>query len=299
MAMYKKIEPWGVNVPFIYLSIFYWVIGAISLLIPQVHNQHPYFMMIGSYSLFFGMIQKLFFPAKRYLPLQVAVLVFATIPIYYSQVFASLFLFIEEIVALKDITSYGGRFPINLMVLSSPPLSVIGWIMYPDFRVLIVPLLMYVMGVNIGVFRATMGTRVIMGVKQIPLMVLVLMVGVIPYLFTIVGVLYSLALINSKVKFNLSALTTLLSVSIVPLFSLHHEIHAFTLGVMSPLFFSCITYSLIRKRYDRVLPMSLLSALSFFLRPLFLLPSGVPWLIAVIIFLLTIKDRLGVKDIKG
>lgn len=25
-AMYKKVEPWGVNVPFIYLSIFYWVL---------------------------------------------------------------------------------------------------------------------------------------------------------------------------------------------------------------------------------------------------------------------------------
>jgi hypothetical protein len=297
--MYKKVEPWGVNVPFIYLSIFYWVFGVISLFTHQVYDQHPYFMMIGAYSLFFGMVQRLFFPAKKYFPLQVAVLVFTAIPVHYSQVVASLFLFIEEIVALKDVIGYGSRFPVNLMVLSSPPLSIIAWTTYPDFNVLIVPLLMYVMGINIGVFRAAMGTRVIMGIKQIPLMALVLIVALFPYLFMIVGVLYSLALINSKVKFNLSALTTLFSVGLIPLFSFHHEIHAFTLGVMSPLFFSCITFSLVREKYDRVFLMSLLSALSFLLRFLFLLPSGVPWLIALIIFLLTIGNRLGAKDIKG
>lgn len=114
----KEIEPWGVNVPFLVLGLIYWCIGGISLF--ENITFHPLLMMIGTYSIYFGMFQRLFFPARNYLALHLISLVLLAIPVYPFQALASLALIGVEVWGIRDIKSYGSKFPVNWLVLSSP-----------------------------------------------------------------------------------------------------------------------------------------------------------------------------------
>ncbi|WP_338598812.1 hypothetical protein V6M85_08620 [Sulfolobus tengchongensis] len=295
----KEIEPWGVNIPFIFLAVIYWALGALSIILNLPY--HPYFMLIGAYALYFGMIQRLFFPAKNYLPLHIASLIFLAIPIHYSQIIASVCLSVTEIWALRDMKKYGSKFPVNALVLSSPFASIIAWIFYPNFWTLIVPLLLYILGVNVGVFSANLRTRPIFGVYQIPIFLIVLLSYFFPLIFPFIGIIYFLVIYRKIMTVrNLSAFSTLLSIIIVPLLSLYFKdyIHAFTLGIMSPLFFSCIIYSTSRYNYNRVVALTTLSALSYILRTINLEMSGILWIIAVLYFLYLLKDNFYLTSIK-
>ncbi|MFP3203112.1 MAG: hypothetical protein RXR43_13095 [Sulfolobus sp.] len=289
----EVIEPWGVNIPYIFLAMVYWALGGIFF------NFHPYFMLIGAYSLFFGMILRLFFPAKKYLILHLATLVSLSAPIPYFQVIASVFLTSTEIWAIHDVKNYGSKFPINFLVLLSPPASIISWLLYPNFWILLIPLMLYTLGVNIGVFHATLNTRVIFGLYQFPLLLFILLVGFFKELFTGLGLLYFLTLFQKGLKMNRSALVTMVYVTVSPILGYFISYtHAFTLGVMSPLFFSCITYSISRYNYDKVYIPSSLSFLSLILHNINLGVSAIVWIVAVLFFLYLIKDNFYMESIK-
>lgn len=294
-----EIEPWGVNIPYIILALIYWAIGSASIILDLPY--HPYFMMIGAYSLYFGMIQRLFFPAKKYISLHIISLILLAIPIYYSQILASITLISVEIWALRDMRKYGSRFPINALVLSSPFASLVAWVFYSNYWILVIPLLLYIMGVNIGVFSATLRTKPVFGVYQIPLFIVILLSYFFPFIFSFIGIVYFLLIFRKTVNIrNISAFATLLSIIIIPLLSLYlgDYMHAFTLGVMSPLFFSCITYSTSRYNYDKVVILSVLSPLAYILRYVYFPISGLPWIMSLIYFIYLIKDNFYIKSIK-
>ncbi|BCU69687.1 hypothetical protein [Stygiolobus caldivivus] len=295
----KEVKPWGVNVPFIILSIVYWALGGLSLRFDV--SLHPYFMLLGAYSLFFGMVQRLFFPATKYFPLQILTLVLLAVPMYYFQIFASLTLSLTEVWALIDVKRYGGKSPVNILVLSSPPLSVIAWLLHQDLWVMIIPLLTYTLGVNIGVFTSNLRTRPLFGVKQIPLLATVLLTAVFHWLYYVIGIIYLLAIFRFTVgKGNLSAYITLFSVSVSPLMSLllGDVFHSFFVGVMSPLFFSCIVYSTSRYNYGLVWVPVLLSFASYLSRDVSLALAGLIWALAFLSFLYLIKDSFTLHTIR-
>jgi hypothetical protein len=294
----KEIKPWGVNVPYMILAVIYWTIGGFSLTASP--SDHPYFMLLGAYSLFFGMIQRLFFPATKYFALQILTLILLSIPISYFQVLASISLTLTEIWALKDVMTYGGKFPVNLLVLSSPFLSVIAWSLYPQFWVLILPLLTYSLGVNIGVFTATLRTKPVFGRDQLPLLFFLILSVIIRPLYYFVGVIYLLMIVRTRYKMNLSASVTLFSVFVTPLLALFlgDTLHSFFLGVMAPLFFSCIVYSTSKYNYDYVWFPVLTSFLSYLIRGISIELSGIVWAISLLSFLYLVKDNFSLTTLK-
>ncbi|ACP46749.1 conserved hypothetical protein [Sulfolobus islandicus Y.G.57.14] len=298
----KEIEPWGVNIPFIFLAIAYWALGSLSL--PLNWSYHPYFMMLGAYALYFGMIQRLFFPAKNYLALHIASLIFLAIPIYYFQIIASVALAITEVKALLDLRNYGynaKKLPINALVLSSPFASIITWLLYPNYWLLITPLLLYILGVNVGVFSVNLRTRPVFGLYQLPIFLIIISSYFFPILFPFIGVVYFLTIYRKTFTFkNTSAISSLLSLIVIPLLSLYFGdfVHAFTLGIMSTLFFSCITYSTSRYNYDKIVISIILSDLAYILRFFYFKISGIFWVIAVLYFLYLIRDNFYLTSIK-
>ncbi|WP_061972209.1 hypothetical protein [Sulfolobus acidocaldarius] len=295
----KEIEPWGVNIPYLILGLVYWGIGGISAFNNLPH--HFYFMMIGTYSIYFGMISRLFFPARNYLATHLTSLFLLAIPYYPFQALASLVLIITELWSISDIRGYGSRFPLNLLVLSSPFASLIGWIFYVQFGyfVLVPPLLLYLLGVNIGVFSATLGIKAKLGFKQFSVFILVLLYP-ISISITIAGYVLWL-LYKTRVKErNLSSILTL-SVAVIVSFSslfLGEQIHAFAFGVMIPFFFNCITYSTSRYNYGKLFPIPILSALSYFMRFVNLPLSSVFFISAVLIFLILNRHNFTIRTIK-
>nr|WP_181444354.1 hypothetical protein [Sulfolobus sp. E11-6] len=302
MNKIKEIEPWGVNIPFIFLATIYWALGTLSILLSLPF--HPYFMMLGTYALYFGMIQRLFFPAKNYLSLHIASLILLAIPLHYFQIVASVILATTEIWALKDLRSYGynpKKLPINALVLSSPFASIIAWLFYPNYWLLIIPILLYTLGVNIGVFSANLRTRPVFGLYQLPIFLIIILSYFLPILFPFIGVIYFLTIYRRIFTFkNTSAISSLLSLIIIPLLSLYFGdyVHAFTLGIMSTLFFSCITYSTSRYNYDKIIASILLSDLAYVLRFFYFEISGIFWIIALLYFLYLIKDNFYLTSIK-
>lgn len=280
------------------LAVIYWIIGGLSLRFNP--SDHPYFMLLGAYSLFFGMIQRLFFPATKYFALQILTLILLSIPIPYFQVLASVSLTATEIWALKDVMTYGGKFPVNLLVLSSPFLSIIGWSLYPHYWLLILPLITYTLGVNIGVFTATLRTKPVFGRNQLPLLFFLVLSVIIRPLYYFVGVLYLLMIVRTGYKMNLSASLTLFSVSVTPILALFlgSTLHSFFLGVMAPLFFSCIVYSTSRYNYDYVWFPVLTSFLSYLMRGINIELSGIIWAISLLSFLYLVKDNLSLTALK-
>nr|WP_010978061.1 hypothetical protein [Sulfurisphaera tokodaii] len=295
----KEIEPWGVNVPYIYLSTIMFLLGGISLI--KFPFYHPYFMMIGAYSLYFGMIQRLFFPAKNYLPLHILALILLAIPIsHYFQFLASIVLVITEIKALKDVKSYGSKFPVSTLVLSSPFLSAILWYFYINYWSLIIPLAVYILGVNIGVFTATLGVKPFFGLYQIPVLILLIISMFLPFFLAIALVYYFAFLMRKGIKrINWTSISVIL-VSLASMSALYlgDLSHAFFLDVMFPLFFSCITYSTARYNHEKVVYIIPLLLFAFFTRFINLQFSAIFLPIAYIYFLYLIKDTLGITGIK-
>ncbi|AOL16443.1 hypothetical protein BFU36_06710 [Sulfolobus sp. A20] len=299
--MEKAIEPWGVNVPYIILGLLYWLLGGIFL---YTNLQfHPYFMMIGSYSIFFGMISRLFFPARKYLPLHLTSLILLAIPFYPFQALASASLLATEIWGIKDIRSYGGRFPINTLVLSSPIISLIVWSIFPyNYTLLIVGLMLYLLGINIGVFTATLNAKPKFGITQLPIFMLIFMLIFIQKLLFIVILGYIIWLfIGSKgVKINASALSVIIVALAVSLsyYFLGEFTHAFAFGIMLPFFFSCITYSTSRYNYSKVYPIPYLSALAYFFRFIYFTISPIFTIISILYFIYLFKDNISIETIK-
>ncbi len=297
--MEKAIEPWGVNVPFIILAMIYWALGGISLL--ENFPFHPYFMMIGSYSLFFGMLLRLFFPARKYLPLHILSLILLSIPFYPFQSIASLFLIFNELWGLKDVIHYGGKFPINLLVLASPFSSLIAWSLYPyyGYSILMVGLLFYLFGINIGVFTVTAGAKPKFGMKQLPIFVLIALSIYHNFLFFALLGYFIWLFYDSKTikKGGLSIILTSLLVTFSSIF-LGEEIHAFALGIMATFFFNCIIYSTSRYNYSKSYPIPYLLLVSYFLRFINIEISGLFFMISTLYFLYLIKDNFTLKAIK-
>lgn len=298
----KSIEPWGVNIPFIYLATFMFTLGGISLSFDDFPFSHPYLMLIGAYALYFGMIQRLFFPARKYILTHVLSLILLGIPFsHYFQFLASIALIITEIWALKDVKSYGSRFVTNTLVLSTPFLSAVLWFLYLNLWSLTVPLLVYMLGVNIGVFTATLGVKPFFGKLQIPILLLSLLTIYFPFILPFALSLYTVTLLRKGMRsFDITALS-IISLILISTFSsliIDDETHAFYLDVMFPLFFSCITYSTARYNYRKVYVEVPLLALSYFFRFINLGISALFLPIAYIYFLYLIKDTLGVKGIK-
>ncbi|WP_246263842.1 hypothetical protein [Metallosphaera tengchongensis] len=298
----EAIEPWGVNIPFILVGLLYWFLGGVSLNLSQ--GYHPYFMMIGSYSLYFGMIMRLFFPAKKYLPLQVMALFLLGLPMYPSQALASLALLAVEIWGIRDVRSYGGRFPVNALVLSSPAASIVSWLLYPiyGYWLLVVSLLLYLLGVNMGVFSANLGVKAKFGVEQTPIFVLVLLTLLSHKLLPVVVLGYLLWLLwkTKKMKFNLSSVSTILASLVVTSLSplLGETVHSFALGVMAPYFFGCIVYSTSRYNYQKVTPIPLITGASYFLRFVNLEASAALFGLTVLYFLYLFKDNLTFTSVR-
>jgi len=288
----KQVFPWGVNVPFTYLAFTLWGAGAVELILnPTVH---PYLMMLGAYSLYFGMVQRLFFPVRRYLPLQILSLAIG-VPLPWAQVVGSAALLGTEVWSLLDVRSYGSRYPLNLLVLSSVPMSLLTWIVYGNnFWVLVVPLLSYLLGVNEGILSSNLKLKPRLGLEQVPLLAAVILCFFFPVVFPAVMIVYALSFGWSKFKSQVSALLTLAVSLVVPIGSwwLGNPIHAFTLGVMSPMFASCVTYSISRENYGKEWPIPLLFGASFFLRNFDLILSGLPWVVGMLFFMGLVAKRL-------
>jgi len=300
----KDIQPWGVNVPFIYLSSLLWALGGISLRWGLPYLDHPYLMILGAYSLYCGMIQRLFFPARKYLPLQLTSLILLPFPFHFFQVAAFGSLTITEVIALRDVKAYGSRFPWNFLVLLSPPSSAVAWFLFHgNYWILVPPLLLYVLGVNVGVFSANLSLRPLLGLSQLPVVVSVLLTWLFPKLLPItLAIYFSLLLYRRKERgiHSLTALLTGVSGVLVPFSSLYlgDLLHAFALGVMAPFFASCIVYSTSRYNYGRTWPIPLAFASSYFLRFHYLGVSWVPFALASLYFLFLARESLGFTALK-
>jgi hypothetical protein len=291
----KAIEPWGVNVPYLALGLVYWALGGATISL----GLHPYFMMVGSYAVFFGMISRLFFPARKYILGHVITLALLSVPLYPFQALASASLGVTELWGFKDTKSYGAKFPVNVLVLSSPFASFVAWLLFPaNYEVLLFPLTLYLLGVNVGVFSATMGFKPKFGAKQVPLIllsVLVVKYPVLPVLGYVAWLLY-----DSKPRVNATAMATL-SASIATTSAsllLGQELHAFALGVMMTYFFNCITYSTSRYNYQKAFPIPLLLATSYFTRFLNLELSSAFTAFTVLYFVYLVKDNFTWRTIK-
>ncbi|ARM76784.1 hypothetical protein [Acidianus manzaensis] len=296
--MKNAIEPWGVNVPYIYLSIVMFTLGGLSLFL---NNYHGYLMSIGAYSLYFGMIQRLFFPAKKYIYTQLLALFSLAIPFsHYFQALASVFLIITEIWALKDVKKYGSKFPINYLVLSSPFASFISWLFFVNYWMLVIPIFIYILGVNIGVFAATLNAKPFFGYKQIPVLVLTVLSYFFKIFFPLTLIVYFSMLFSRRIKPNLTSFSVVvisLGLALSAIF-LHEYIHAFYLGSMATFFFSCITYSTARYNHDKVFYSVILLVPAYFLRFINLDVSAVFFPLSFLLFLYLIKDNLGITGIK-
>lgn len=294
--MRRNLDPWGVNIPFLILSAIQFSLGGGVLL---GLGGHPLLMLAGSYSLMYGMFMRLFFPSRKYLPLHLGVLVFSLLSTSEAEVISSLLVSALEIIGIRDLRRYGSRFPLNLLVLISPPMAILAWyINYYWF--LLLPLSSYVLGVNYGVFSANAKGKVRLGAWQLPMILLEVGVFLFPVLYPLLGISYFATIANRRIRPNSTSLATLVSVVTSPLLSalLGDQVHSFTLGVMAPLFFSCILYSTSRYNYQRGFPLPLLSLLSYISRGLFLDLSWIPLTLAFLYFLYLIRDNFTVTTLK-
>lgn len=305
----KEIEPWGVNVLYIYLTIIAWTLGIFFLFRHDI-QMHGYFMMIGAYSLYAGMVQRLFFPAKKYIGLHLATLITLAIPFsHYFQALAFSLLTVTEIWSLYDLKSYGvklSKFPLNILVLISPPLSAISWALlnFHDFWILVPPLFSYLLGVNIGVYSATLGNKMYTGYTQVPLIAMVLATFLSKIMLPVTLVIYLgyILIKRTRKRIMISALLTLIISIIVPISAVYlgDMLHAFTLDVMIPYFMSCITYSISGYNYPKEWAIPILMAFAFYFRFISILfkASVVFGVVAVLYFIYLNKDSLGWMSMK-
>lgn len=301
--MKNAIEPWGVNVPFIYSALLYWTLGAVQILLKGA--LHPLFMMDGSYLFYVGMLYRLFSPAKRYvlghLTSLILLLTLNTILIGIGMLVVSITLTL----AIFDVKRYGSKFPVNYLVILSPFSGAFSWLLFyftNDYYYLEIPLLLYILGVNVGVFMATLNGRPLFGMKQLAIILPIFLGYVYPILINIITIIYPLFIIRVRTFRSKGSLTTLSAtlalVSIVVSASLGlilgglYFLHSFTVGVMSVLLFSCSTYALARYnyRFEWIISILLLLDLISF--------SGIPWILAVGMYVFLIRESLGIFGIK-
>ncbi|MEM1627589.1 MAG: hypothetical protein QXV69_10095 [Sulfolobaceae archaeon] len=302
MKRYLVLEPWGVYVPFIYLSVVYWLLGGFGLFSFGIN--HPLFMMLGAYSFYFGMLQRLFVPAKKYLPFHIASFIVLLYPSYFSALISSIIVSIclyKSIYDLLKISNGKLNFPLNFLVLSSPLLSAVSWYLFPiNPYYTIPPLIAYILGVNIGVFTAVLGARPFFGVRQIPFLLLVVLSYFFPFLIPIIFIVYFIFLFRRGISASFTPLLMVTS-SLVILFSsyfTHEIIHSFTIGIMTQYFFSCSVYSLARYNYKKLYLISIFAFLSYFIRFMNLPASGLFWMASVLVYLYLVKDAMGIHGIK-
>ncbi|BBG26083.1 hypothetical protein [Sulfuracidifex tepidarius] len=297
----KTVDPWGVHVPFLLLGSAYFVAGGVSLIVDP--GFHGHFMLLGAYTVYAGMLLRLFFPAKKYVFFQSLTL--ALLLLYPFPWLAFLSLSAVEVWGLMDVRSYGGRFPVNLLVLSSPFLSAVSWLLFTgsDFPILVVPLLSYLLGVNEGIFSATLGLKPKFGVLQLPILALVLLYPLSRAFLPVIVAVYFVWLAHGtkRVVRNLSALSVLSSSLVTALSSyfLGEEIHAFALGLMIPFFYSCITYSTSRHNYGKVYVPVTLSTLSYFTRFVDLGFSAILLAVSALVFLYLVRGNLNATTVKN
>ncbi len=302
--MRNVIEPWGVYVPFIYSAVAYWSLGAMQILLRG--GLHPIFMMDGAYLFYVGMMFRLFAPARKYVVghLVSLILLLSLTPLVIGVGMEVAFLVMMW--AIRDVRKYGSKFPINYLVLISPLAGAVSWLtfnLFHDFYTLEVPLLLYVLGVNVGVFSATLGGRALLGKKQVPLIVTILASYFFPPLVNLVSIVYPFLLLRRKsftAKLNHNAISALVNMSAVTFSGIFgllmgglYLLHSFTVGIMTVLLMSCSTYSLARYNYgwEWIIPILLLIDMVTF--------SGIPWAFALAIYLYLIRNALGPFSLKN
>ncbi|MCG3108142.1 hypothetical protein L3N51_00423 [Metallosphaera sp. J1] len=302
--MKSVIEPWGVYIPFIYGAIAYWALGALQIVIGG--NLHPLFMMSGAYLFYVGMMFRLFAPARKYIVghLVTLVLLLSLTPVLIGAGMGVAFMIMMW--AIGDVMNYGSKFPINYLVLVSSLAGTVSWYVFSffhDFYVLEVPLLLYVLGVNVGIFSATLGARPLLGKKQIPLLLTILASYFFPSLINLITVVYPFLLIRGRtfrVGINLTTLSALLNVGAIVfsgIFGLFegglYPLHSFTVGIMTVLLMSCSTYSLARYNYgwEWLIPLLLVVDLITF--------TGIPWVLALLLYLYLVRNALGLYSLKN
>jgi len=277
----EELRPWGVNVPFIVLGLAYFLAGGLSLW--KNPQDHGYLMMVGAYALYEGMITRLFFPATKYFKLQALALISLAVPLPEAQALSSYALTFLELRALRDVKSYGSRFPVNALVLASPVLSSISWTAFVFLKnptLLFPPLVSYVLGINIGIFRATLGSKPLFGWRQAPYLALASL-SFLPVAFSAAVILYSALVLLTATNLRSTSTVVLVSflVSGLETLFLNDFVHAFSLGFMLASFINCIVYSTSRYAFNGV---------PHFLSVLLILVSSLAWpLFKVVSFVLT------------
>jgi hypothetical protein len=146
-----------------------------------------------------------------------------------------------------------------------------------------------------------MGLKAKFGIWQLPVFLLSFL-SFLPKLlvFILVGYYVWLWVGTRKVRMELTPLLTLIGSLSVTASSLilGQGIHAFALGVMTPMFYSCITYSTSRYNYGRTTPIPVLLAVSYFLRFLNLEVSGILFVVVTLYFLLLIRHNMTITTLK-
>ncbi len=254
---------------------------------------HPYMMTLGVTMVYAGMFLRLFFPAKKYFYLQLGSLISFLIPLPPFQVVGSLLLLTCEVWGLNDVMSYGSRFPRNYLVLSSPLLLAISWALYlvsGSLNYVLISVLVYLLGVNIGVLAASSSSKPRFGIQQIPVFI-----SLLPAIFSIRLTFITILLYYAWIKpakFSLPVyslfFTNLLSLTVGSVFG--NSTHGFTLGLMLPLFMNCMVFSINRGNYQKLwVPITMLF-ISFLMRFVNVELSALPATAGVIYFLFLIRD---------
>ena len=298
----EELRPWGVNVPFIVLGLAYFLAGGLSLW--KNPHDHGYLMMVGAYALYEGMMMRLFFPATKYFKLQALALISLAIPLPEAQALSSYALTLLELRALRDVKSYGSRFPVNALVLASPVLSSISWttfVFFKDPTLLFPPLVSYVLGINIGIFTATLGSKPLFGWRQAPYLALASLSFLSPA-FSASVILYSALVLLTATNLRSTSTVVLVSflVSGLEALFLNDFVHAFSLGFMLASFINCIVYSTSRYAFNGVphfLSVSLILASSL-AWPFFKVVSFVLTGAALLLFVYTTRHNLTLNALK-
>ena len=247
----KEISPWGVQAPFLALSVTYFALSLIKLVMHDF-SDHAYFAMIATYAMLYGMLLRLFFPATKYLPAHLIALIAIAIPFPASQAVSALAVTVAEAWGLKDVKSYGSKFPVNYLVLSSPPAGIIAWLAFyftGNFTFLIPPVVLYVLGINVGVFAATLRSKPFFGKRQLPFLLLSVLSFLKP-IYALDVLAYSGYVLSKVRNFKTPSslvLVSFLMSSVTALFI--NFVHSVMLGLMLPSFINCVVYSIARYNY--------------------------------------------------
>ena len=246
----KEISPWGVQSPFLILAAVYFIL-SLAELVKRDFTLHGYFAMVATYSLLSGMLMRLFFPATKYLPLHLLTLIALAFPFPLSQVASMVSLTAVEVWALKDVRSYGSKFPVNLLVLSSPVAGIPAWLAFSitgEMVFLLPPVVMYVLGINVGLFTATLRSKPFFWLRQLPFLILSAFSFFQP-LYAVDSLAFSVYFLITAKNFKSPSLLVLASFMASSILSFNDLTHSVLLGLMLPSFVNCVVYSIARYNY--------------------------------------------------